>query len=76
MAWHPGETGEAAAPKKPGRQVQARPGTWTMVQSSVERGGEEMHGGGIGRVAWFARPSVGCLLPCSEPQFSNHTRSM
>lgn len=46
MAWHPGETGEAAAPKKPGRQVQARPGTWTMVQSSVERGGEEMHGGG------------------------------
>ena len=45
MAWHPGETGEVAAPKKSGRQVQARPGTWTMVQSSVEPGGEELRGG-------------------------------
>ena len=48
MAWHPGKTGEVAAPKKPGRQVQARPGTWTRVQSSVERGGEALHGVGWG----------------------------
>ena len=48
MAWHPGKTGEVAAPKKPGRQVQARPGTWTRVQSSVEWGGEALHGVGWG----------------------------
>ena len=48
MAWHPGKTGEVAAPKKPGRQVQARPGTWTRLQSSVECGGESLHGVGWG----------------------------
>ena len=40
MAWHPWETGEVVAPKKPGRQVQARPGTWRRGQSSAEQGGE------------------------------------
>ena len=40
MAWHPWETGDVVAPKKPGRQVQARPGTWRRGQSSAEQGGE------------------------------------